>query len=239
VGLETQGVVVRFGGRVANDDVSVDAPDGLVTGLIGPNGAGKTTLFNVITGTLRPAAGRVLLNGVSLDGVAPHRRARRGLGRTFQRLELFGSLTVRANVRVAADWHSKNRAEAAETTERLLEQFELTDVADTLASGVSTGTGRIVELARCLAARPTVLLLDEPASGQDAAERARFARTLRRLAGDGMAILLVEHDMDLVMEVCDRLHVLDFGHVIASGTPEQIQADPRVRAAYLGDEEVA
>jgi branched-chain amino acid transport system ATP-binding protein len=239
MGLETRGIVVRFGGRTAVDDVDIDAAAGTITGLIGPNGAGKTTLFNVITGVLKPASGRVLLNGESLDGMAPHRRARLGLGRTFQRLELFGSLTVRENIKVAADWHAPSRAEATSTVDQLLERLQLGDVADVLTSSLSTGTGRVVELARCMAARPQVLLLDEPASGQDDTESARFSAVLRQLADDGMAILLVEHDMDLVMRVCERIHVLDFGSLLASGTPAEVQADPHVRAAYLGEEDEA
>lgn len=237
--LETEGIVVRFGGVTANDNVSIDAQDGTITGLIGPSGAGKTTLFNVITGVLKPTRGRVLLDQLSLDGVPAHKRAKRGLGRTFQRLELFGSLSVRDNIRVAADLHAKNRTEAAESTDRLLDELGLNDVADVLASSLSTGTGRVVELARCMAAKPRVLLLDEPASGQDEAETLRFAAVLRQLADSGMAILLVEHDMELVMRVCDRLHVLDFGKLLASGTPAEVRTNRHVQAAYLGEEEVA
>ena len=235
--LDVRDVTVRFGGHVALDNVSIDAPDGMVTGLIGPNGAGKTTMFNVITGVQRPHGGSVRLDGTSLNSVPAHRRARQGLGRTFQRLELFGSLSVRENIRVAAG--SLPRARRGARAEELIEQLGLQSVADERADAVSTGTGRLVELARCLATRPRLVLLDEPASGQDEGETERFSALLTQLAADGTAILLVEHDMDLVMQVCQRLHVLDFGQLIASGTPAEVRANARVQAAYLGTEAVA
>jgi branched-chain amino acid transport system ATP-binding protein len=233
MGLEVDGITVRFGGLKALTDVAIDAANGSVTGLIGPNGAGKTTLFNVITGVQRANAGRVLLDGRVIDGAAPHQRARLGLARSFQRLELFGSLTVRENIRVATS--SRPRGVRSEVTDGLLRRLGLEDVADVRADALSTGSGRIVELARCLATQPTVLLLDEPASGQDDRETDRFAQILESLAAEGMAVLLVEHDMDLVMRVCQRIHVLDFGQLLASGTPDEIQAHAGVRAAYLGE----
>ncbi|WP_426574641.1 ABC transporter ATP-binding protein [Aquihabitans sp. McL0605] len=235
--LEVRDVTVRFGGHTALDAVAVDAPAGAVTGLIGPNGAGKTTLFNVITGVQRAAGGSVLLDGAPLDGLAPHARAKRGLGRTFQRLELFSSLTVRENIRVAVSARpGRQTTKVATATDELIDRLDLGAIADTRADSLSTGTGRIVELGRCLALDPKVLLLDEPASGQDDQETERFATVLTELAAAGTAVLLVEHDMDLVMRVCDRIHVLDFGRLLASGTPAEIQADAKVRAAYLGDE---
>jgi branched-chain amino acid transport system ATP-binding protein len=234
MGLEVTGISVRFGGHVALDDVALHAESGQITGLIGPNGAGKTTLFNVITGVQQPDRGHVVLDGRRLEHVPAHRRARLGLGRTFQRLELFGSLTVRDNLLVAASALPRSRHRAV--TDGLLERLGLTGVADVRADAVSTGTGRLVELARCLATGPRVLLLDEPASGQDDHETARFAEIIGELAGEGMAVVLVEHDMDLVMLVCHQVHVLDFGHLLASGPPAFIRADPAVRAAYLGEE---
>ncbi|MCB0976131.1 MAG: ABC transporter ATP-binding protein [Acidimicrobiales bacterium] len=234
MGLEISGVSVRFGGLHALDDVSIDARGGMITGLIGPNGAGKTTLFNVITGVQRAASGRVLLDDTRIDRVPAHRRARLGLGRTFQRLELFGSLSVRENIRVATGALPRSRREA--TVNQLLDRVGLGDVADERADALSTGVGRMLELARCLAAEPSVLLLDEPASGQDDQDTARFAALLTSLAADGMAVLLVEHDMELVMGVCERVHVLEFGRLIASGTAEEIKNDERVRVAYLGEE---
>lgn len=239
MGLEVEGVSVRFGGLAALSDVSLRAGDGAITGLIGPNGAGKTTLFNVVTGMQRPNAGTVRLDNRDLRGLSSYRRARLGLGRTFQRLELFGTLTVAENVGVAASIAQRGvvRARAKtihEIREEVLERLGLTAVANDRADTLPTGTGRLVELARALATRPKVLLLDEPAAGQDTEETHRFSDVLRSLAHDGLAILLVEHDMDLVMNVCDTVAVLDYGRVICTGTPAEIRADPEVQAAYLG-----
>ncbi len=232
--LEATEITVDFGGHRALDSVSIDAAQGLVTGLIGPNGAGKTTLFNVISGVQRPTRGHVQLDGGRLDSAPVHQRAKLGLGRTFQRLEIFGSLSVRENIRTATIALPRTRRTAA--TDELIERLGLGRLAEMRADQLSTGSGRLVELARCLASDPKVLLLDEPASGQDDEESRRFAQILRELAAEGRAILLVEHDMDLVMGVCDRIHVLDFGRLLASGSPGEIQADPTVRAAYLGTE---
>jgi len=239
MGLEIQHVSVRFGGLQALSDVTLSAEDGAITGLIGPNGAGKTTLFNVVTGLQRPSEGAVLLNGQDLKGLPPHRRARLGLGRTFQRLEIFGSLTVSENISVAASIGmrglNRSRSKAIEVLrDELLEKLSLTAVADLHAGSLPTGTGRMVELARALAVRPQILLLDEPASGQDTDETARFAEVLRTLASEGLAILLVEHDMELVMGVCDAIAVLDYGCVICEGPPAAVRDDPQVQAAYLG-----
>jgi branched-chain amino acid transport system ATP-binding protein len=239
VGLEIENVSVRFGGLAALSEVSLSAHERAITGLIGPNGAGKTTLFNVVTGMQRPSAGTVHLDGRDLRELSSYRRARLGLGRTFQRLELFGTLTVAENIGVAASivqrgvMGSKSK-EIREVRHELLERLGLTEVADRRADTLPTGTGRLVELARALAVKPRVLLLDEPAAGQDAEETQRFSLILRSLASDGLAILLVEHDMDLVMRVCDTVVVLDFGRVICSGTPATVQADSEVQAAYLG-----
>ncbi|MDI2131599.1 ABC transporter ATP-binding protein [Yinghuangia seranimata] len=238
MGLEVNDVTVRFGGHTALDNISLRALNGQITGLIGPNGAGKTTMFNVITGLQPPTRGSVTLDGRDISKLPPYRRARRGMARTFQRLELFGSLSVRENIHVAAsEFRRRHRSaeRAGPTTETLVERLGLTAVADVRADQLPTGQGRMVELARALACRPRVLLLDEPASGQDEAETAAFSRVLREVADDGVAVLLVEHDMDLVMSVCDELHVLDFGKKLAQGTCDQIQADPAVRAAYLGE----
>jgi branched-chain amino acid transport system ATP-binding protein len=235
--LEVDAATVRFGGNVALDDVSLAAEPGVVTGLIGPNGAGKTTLFNVITGLLPPNRGRVRLDGRDVTRVSPTRRARRGLARTFQRLELFSLLSVRENIRVAADvrkgW-SHDKDDPAEVVEAIIERVGLTRVADARVDSLPTGQCRLVELGRCLATKPKVLLLDEPASGQDETETIEFARLLRQLAADGVAVVLVEHDVALVMDVCTQVHVLDFGRIIASGTPNEIQTDEAVLAAYLG-----
>lgn len=235
--LEAEGITVRFGGNTALEDVHFAGEAGQITGLIGPNGAGKTTLFNVMTGLLPPNGGRVLLDGADVSRLSPTRRARRGIGRTFQRLELFGHLTVRENIRVAADFRrgwARDRSRPADVTEEVLESLELTDLADDLVRDLPTGSCRQVELARAMAIRPRVLLLDEPASGQDEHETRQLASTIVRLAAEGLAIVLVEHDLELVMEICDPLYVLDLGRVIANGDPADIRSRPEVLDAYIG-----
>jgi branched-chain amino acid transport system ATP-binding protein len=235
--LEVSDVNVRFGGSLALNDVSISAEAGKVTGLIGPNGAGKTTMFNVISGLQSVTSGEVRLDGRDITRMSPTKRARQGMGRTFQRLELFTMLSVRDNIRVAADIHrgwSSSKVDPATQVEELIERVGLTEVADLRVTAVPTGQARLVELARALACDPTVLLLDEPAAGQNASETERFAALLRELAAGGMAVVLVEHDVQLVVEVCDTIHVLDFGRLLAIGTPAEIQADEAVREAYLG-----
>jgi branched-chain amino acid transport system ATP-binding protein len=235
--LDVREVTVRFGGSLALTDVSITAEAGAVTGLIGPNGAGKTTMFNVISGLQSVSGGRVLLDDRDITRLSPTRRARQGLARTFQRLELFTMLSVRDNIRVAADIHrgwARTRTDPAAQVEELIERVGLTEVADLRVTAVPTGQARLVELARALACDPKVLLLDEPAAGQNASETERFAGLLRELAAGGMAVVLVEHDVQLVVGVCDTIHVLDFGRLLAVGTPAEIQADESVREAYLG-----
>jgi branched-chain amino acid transport system ATP-binding protein len=235
--LEVRDVTVRFGGNVALDQVSISAEPGCITGLIGPNGAGKTTLFNVVTGLLSPNSGRVELGGSDVTNLNPTKRARRGLARTFQRLELFSLLTVRENIRVAADirkgW-SRDKSNPAEVVERIIERVGLQAIAEERVDSLPTGQCRLVELGRSLATKPKVLLLDEPASGQDETETEQFAALLRELADEGMVVVLVEHDVQLVMKICRAVHVLDFGQIIAVGTPAEIQANEAVLAAYLG-----
>jgi branched-chain amino acid transport system ATP-binding protein len=236
--LEVRDATVRFGGNVAVDGVSLTADAGHVTGLIGPNGAGKTTLFNVIGGLLRPSAGTILLAGTDITGLPTHARARLGLARTFQRLELFGVLTAHANVRVAADLarrrgHHQGRT-ADEVAGDLLARVGLDSVADVRADQLPTGQARLVEVARALASAPKVLLLDEPASGLDETETAALGSLLRDLANDGLAVVLVEHDVPLVLSTCDVVHVLDVGRVLAVGSADDIRNDPRVHDAYLG-----
>jgi branched-chain amino acid transport system ATP-binding protein len=239
--LEVQDVTVRFGGHTALSDVSLNVDAGRITGLIGPNGAGKTTMFNVITGLLHPTRGKVVLDGRDIGGKLPYKRARLGMARTFQRLELFGQLTVRENIQVAGglrkQWGRKIGGSSEgkpPTVDELLDRVGLASVAEVRADALPTGQGRLIELARALAIRPRVLLLDEPASGQDEEETKVFSALLRSLADEGMAILLVEHDMELVMQVCSHLYVLDFGQLMAAGDPEVVRNDPKVQAAYLG-----
>ena len=235
--LQTLDVGVRFGGVTALDNVNIDAESGRVTGLIGPNGAGKTTIFNVITGLQAPTRGTVMIDDQDVTSLPVHRRARMGIARTFQRLEIFGSLTVRENVQVAGEirrrW-SRSRFDVTAQTDAILERIGLDRVADTQANTLPTGLARLTELGRALATQPRLLLLDEPGSGLDTHESEEFGRLLVQLAGDGIAVLLVEHDMDLIMEVCDWIHVLDFGIHIAQGTAEQVRNDAKVQEAYLG-----
>jgi branched-chain amino acid transport system ATP-binding protein len=261
--LLVKDVSVRFGGVQALSEVSLEVHQGMLTGLIGPNGAGKTTLFNVITGLQGPTKGRVLVDGRDITRLKPHRRSHLGLARTFQRLELFGTLSARENVQTALEIYSGRRfrpkrysrdpglpsagssdasgtlakaqsLRSAQEAERLLRRVGAFHAADEPADVLPTGIARLVELARALATNPSVLLLDEPSAGLGDAETSALGAVLQEVAAAGVAVLLVEHDMSLVMSVCDQVAVLDYGVVIAKGEPSQIQRDPSVQAAYLG-----
>jgi branched-chain amino acid transport system ATP-binding protein len=232
VALAVEEVSVHFGGVAALSGVSLRAEAGAVTGLIGPNGAGKTTLFNVITGLQRPNSGSVSLGGTDVTRTRTYRRARLGMARTFQRLELFSTLSAADNVRVGLEAGERRTPPSAALD--LLERVGLGEEAAAPVSSLPTGSARLVELARALSTDPKVLLLDEPFSGLDEHESAVLGRLLTALAAEGRAILLVEHDTDLVLEICSTVHVLDFGHVIASGPPDAIRQDPAVQEAYLG-----
>lgn len=240
--LSTHEVVVRFGVLQAVSQASIEVHAGHVTGLIGPNGAGKTTCFNVITGLQEPTSGKVLLEGVDITGKSPSKRARLGIARTFQKLEVFGSLSARENIMVAAEQRKawdKSGFDPKSVTDEILEKVGIADVSEFMVGTLPTGTARLVELARALATNPRLLLLDEASSGLTEEETEEMAVLLRRLvADDGLGILLVEHDMSFVMGICEFIYVLDFGRVIATGTPAEVQANPTVQAAYLGTDSV-
>ncbi|MGH9037719.1 MAG: ABC transporter ATP-binding protein [Acidimicrobiia bacterium] len=248
-GLRVEDLTVRYGTHEAVKNLTLEAAAGRLTGLIGPNGAGKTTTFNACSGLLAPSVGRVHLFGTDISGLGPAARARRGLGRTFQRMELFTSMTVAENLLAASDARRAGanplrqfvatraeRTDTAAAVQGALEHCGLTDLADRNVASLSTGQRRLVELARALVSHFGLLLLDEPSSGLDPQETKAFGAILRSLVDEGLGILLVEHDMTLVMEVCDYLYVLDFGELIFEGTAAAAQASPVVRAAYLGAE---
>ncbi len=238
--LSVEHLTRRFGGVVALDDVSFDVPDGQILGLIGPNGAGKTTAFNVITRLYKPDSGQVVYDGENLLKVAPYDIVRRGIARTFQNVELFSRMSVLENVLVGAhsttDWFREEDGRA-----RALEALELTGIADLaprIAASLPYATLKRIELARALVSKPRLLLLDEPAGGLSHEEVHEFGDFLLRIKKElGLTVLLVEHHMGLVMRLSQMIHVLDFGKLIASGTPDEVQAHPAVIEAYLGTDE--
>jgi branched-chain amino acid transport system ATP-binding protein len=248
--LVASGVTKTFSGITALDAVNLDVGDGEAVGLIGPNGAGKTTLFNCLLGLLSPDAGVIRFAGSDLTRVATHRRARLGIGRTFQRIELFTGMTPRehfvvadrarrAPMRVLADLIGRGGPTAAEREEAasMLALLDLEDVADTRVEALSLGLGRLVEVGRALMSQPRLVLLDEPSSGLDRSETDALAHTLERVRREReLAVLLVEHDVDLVRNFVERVFVLDFGVIIAAGTTSDVFADAAVRKAYLGAE---
>ena len=239
--LSTQDVVVRFGVLQAVSQASIEVVEGRVTGLIGPNGAGKTTLFNVITGLQEPTAGKVFFDGKDITNKTPFKRARLGIARTFQKLEVFGSLSARENILVAAEQRKswdRSGFDPAKVCDEILAKVGLSHVSEFMVGTLPTGTARLVELARALASNPRVLLLDEPSSGLNEEETEEMASLLRKLVDEGLGVLLVEHDMSFVMGTCQFIHVLDFGTIIATGTPAEVQANAQVQAAYLGTETV-
>jgi len=251
-GIDVQALTVRYGGNTAVRDVSLAAPMGRITGLIGPNGAGKTTIFNTCSGLVHQSTGAIRLHGEDVSRLTPAARAQRGLGRTFQRMELFDSLTVHENVALGREASvagnrplrhlitgSSERRQLDEATAAAAEWCGIRHLLTKQAGQLSTGQRRLVELARTLAGEFDVLLLDEPSSGLDGGETERFGAILTRVVSErGVGILLVEHDMALVMGVCDYIYVLDFGAQIFDGTPGEVARSEAVRAAYLGSEEV-
>ncbi|MCB0976774.1 MAG: ABC transporter ATP-binding protein [Acidimicrobiales bacterium] len=249
--LVVSALSVRFGGISALDGVSLTVRSGEICGLIGANGAGKTTLFDVISGVRVPDEGRVQLHGRDVTRASPQRRARAGLRRTFQRVQVFGWLSVEDNLLAATEWRGggggvladliasptrrRREFDRRQRASAVLERCGLSSIADMPASGLPIGTSRLVELGRALVDEPSVLLLDEPASGLDAREAERFASLVRSTRDEfGTAVLLVEHDVGFVLANCDRVVVLHLGRVLAEGSPDEIRDDPAVREAYLG-----
>jgi branched-chain amino acid transport system ATP-binding protein len=233
--LVARDVTVRFGAIVALEAVSLESSQGEILGLIGPNGAGKTTLINVLSGFQRTTRGAVRIGHRDITNEPAPRRARHGLARTFQAARLFSALTVAENLEVYASTIHRRRSQSRALVAELLEAGDLTRVADVRASALPQGLERRVALMRSLALLPTHLLLDEPAAGLDDIETAELAQLIQDLPRRfGCGVLLVEHDMRLIMSVCDRIQVLNYGRTLCVGTPEQVSADPEVREAYLG-----
>ena len=246
--LETSGLTVTFGGLNACDKVDLVVPEGKFVGLIGPNGAGKTTFIDAITGYVPTSAGKALFNGEDIGELKPHERAQRGLVRTFQSLELFEDLSVKDNLLVAGydtRWYSflldmiympRKDQKVEEQIEWALDIMGLNDVADAMPSDLSHGRRKLVGVARALAASPKLILLDEPAAGLDTAESQILGGHLREFLDHDMSVFLIDHDMGLVLSVCDYIYVLDFGKIIAEGTPQEIRESDTVKKAYLGEE---
>ena len=250
--LELDSVTVQFGGLKAVSEVSFTIGERELVGLIGPNGAGKTTVFNAITGVYRPTKGKITFAGKSVAGHRPYKITGRGIARTFQNIRLFPSMTVADNVRCACNMHLKHgishalwrgskvaaeEAAIANTVHELLEIFGLADMADADCKSLPYGDQRRLEIVRALATRPKLLLLDEPAAGMNPTEKIELMKLIRFVQEKfALAVLLVEHDMKVVMGICQRIVVLDYGQKLAEGTPDEIRANPKVIAAYLGKE---
>jgi branched-chain amino acid transport system ATP-binding protein len=247
--LEVKDILVKFGGVTALNNVNLHVNEGEIAALIGPNGAGKTTVFNIVTGYYTPTSGEVLLDGESVVGLRPYKIARKGLGRTFQNIRLFGDMTALENVATAADALNKSglvgsllgvprsrrdEKTSMETAMELLTFIGLDHRAHQMAKNLPYGDQRRLEIARALALNPKVLLLDEPAAGFNPQEKVELGNLIKKIRDRGFAVLLIEHDMSLVMKISDRISVLDFGQKIAEGKPEEIQNNQRVIDAYLG-----
>ncbi len=250
--LELKGITQVFGGVTALDDVSFTVDSNLITGVIGPNGAGKTTLFNIVTGIYQQTAGTVIFEGRDISGLPAERLAALGMVRTFQNVELFGQMTVLENVMVGM--HSRTRSgllacslkmpwtvaeerRIQEEAHQWLSFVGIDELADVQASNLPFGKGRLLEIARALACKPRMVLMDEPAAGLNSQETMGLAALIRRIRDTGVTVVLVEHDMELVMDICEQIVVLNLGRKLAEGTPREIQDNHEVIAAYLGDDE--
>jgi branched-chain amino acid transport system ATP-binding protein len=249
--LRLTGIGKRFGGLTALEGISFNVAKGSITGIIGPNGAGKTTLFNVATGIYPPSQGAVLLDGKDISALPPEKRARLGLVRTFQNIELFGKMTVLENVMVGLHtqsnsgifscafrmpWQMSEERRIREKAKEWLAFAGIPELEDVEAGTLSFGKGRLLEIARAMALEPKLLLMDEPAAGLNSRETAELAELIKRIRDLGVTVALVEHDMDLVMDICDALVVLNLGTMLAEGTPKEIQDNQAVVTAYLGEE---
>jgi branched-chain amino acid transport system ATP-binding protein len=248
--LEVKSLTQRFGGITALEDISFNIVRGDITGLIGPNGAGKTTLFNIVTGIYTQTSGSVLLDGVDISSLPAEKLASKGMVRTFQNIELFGNMTVLENVMLGLHsrttsgifacmtkmpWHRREERLIREQAAEWLEFCGISNLADQKASNLPFGKGRLLEIARAMAVRPAIMLMDEPAAGLNNHETGELAVLIRKIRDSGVTVALVEHDMELVMDICDRIIVLNLGRKLAEGTPREIQENPAVIAAYLGE----
>lgn len=248
--LEVRNLTQRFGGITALEDISFSVSKGDITGVIGPNGAGKTTLFNIVTGIYSQTSGTVHLDNLNISALPAEMLAAKGLVRTFQNIELFGNMTVLENVMLGlhtksrsgifscmfkAPWHIREERIIREQAAEWLDFCGISELADQKASNLPFGKGRLLEIARAMAVRPTIMLMDEPAAGLNNRETAELATLIRKIRDKGVTVVLVEHDMELVMDICDRIIVLNLGKKLAEGTPREIQENQAVISAYLGE----
>jgi len=248
--LEVRSLTQRFGGITALEDISFAVAKGEITGVIGPNGAGKTTLFNIVTGLYTQTAGAVLLAGKDISNLPPERLAPLGLVRTFQNIELFGNMTVLENVMLGLHtrsscgilacmgkmpWHLREERLIREQAYEWLDFCGISALAEQKASNLPFGRGRFLEIARAMAVKPSIMLMDEPAAGLNNRETGELATLIRKIRAAGVTVVLVEHDMELVMDICERIIVLNLGRKLAEGTPREIQENPAVISAYLGE----